>query len=79
MMGEVLQTLTGNLQHIQTWLVQFSKILDIEYQTYGWVWAKKKMKFILLGTCCRKKAVRISFDRESRNFLGINTFGTHAS
>jgi hypothetical protein len=40
---------------------------------------KEKMKFILLGTCCRKKAVRISFDRESRNFLGINTFGTHAS
>ena len=79
MMGEVLaQTLTGTPTPYKpgNWF-NSAKFLDIEYQTYGWVWATPKENEVHfywehdLG----KKAIRISFDKESRAFLGINTFG----
>jgi NADPH-dependent 2,4-dienoyl-CoA reductase/sulfur reductase-like enzyme len=43
MMGEVLaQTLTGNpTAYTGNWF-NSAKFLDIEYQTYGWVWATAK-------------------------------------
>ena len=79
MMGEVLaQTLTGNPTAYKpgNWF-NSAKFLDIEYQTYGWVWATAKENEVHFywEHATGKKAVRISFDRESRNFLGINTFG----
>jgi hypothetical protein len=43
MMGEVLsQTLTGTPTAYQPGHWFNSAVLDIEYQNYGWVWAKAK-------------------------------------
>ena len=79
MMGEVLaQTLTGNpLQYKPGHWFNSAKFLDIEYQTYGWVWAKPKDDEIHFywEHSKGKKAIRISFHKETREFLGINTFG----
>lgn len=79
MMGEVLaQTLTGNpLQYKPGHWFNSAKFLDIEYQTYGWVWAKPKDDEIHFywEHSKGKKAIRISFHKGTREFLGINTFG----
>lgn len=79
MMAEALaQTLTGNpIQYNPGHWFNSAKFLDIEYQTYGWVWAKPKdyeEQFYWEHTD-DKKAIRISFHKETRVFLGINTFG----
>ena len=79
MMGEALaQTLTGNpTQYSPGHWFNSAKFLDIEYQTYGWVWAKPKdyeAQFYWEHQS-GKKAIRISFHKETRVFLGINTFG----
>jgi len=79
MMGEALaQTLTGNpTQYNPGHWFNSAKFLDIEYQTYGWVWAKPKdyeAQFYWEHQS-GKKAIRISFHKETRVFLGINTFG----
>jgi NAD(P)H-nitrite reductase large subunit len=79
MMGEALaQTLTGNpTQYNPGHWFNSAKFLDIEYQTYGWVWAqaKENEEHFYWEHKGGKKAIRISFDKESRMFLGINTFG----
>jgi NAD(P)H-nitrite reductase large subunit len=79
MMGEVLsQTLTGTPTAYQPghWF-NSAKFLDIEYQNYGWVWAKAKEdeEQFYWEHHSGKKAIRISFDKKDRTFLGINTFG----
>ncbi|MEZ7504807.1 NAD(P)/FAD-dependent oxidoreductase [Flavobacterium sp. Arc2] len=79
MMGEVLaQTLTGTPTAYKPghWF-NSAKFLDIEYQTYGWVWAKAKdnEEQFYWEHKSGKKAIRISFDKKDRTFLGINTFG----
>lgn len=79
MMGEALaQTLTGKPTEYKPghWF-NSAKFLDIEYQTYGWVWAKPKEyeQQFYWEHQSGKKAIRISFHNESRLFLGINTFG----
>jgi NAD(P)H-nitrite reductase large subunit len=79
MMGEVLsQTLTGTPTAYQPghWF-NSAKFLDIEYQNYGWVWAKAKKdeEQFYWEHHSGKKAIRISFDKKDRTFLGINTFG----
>jgi NAD(P)H-nitrite reductase large subunit len=79
MMGEVLaQTLTGTPTTYKPghWF-NSAKFLDIEYQTYGWVWAKAKdnEEQFYWEHSSGKKAIRISFDKNDRTFLGINTFG----
>lgn len=79
MMGEALaQTLTGTPTEYKPghWF-NSAKFLDIEYQTYGWVWAKAKENenHFYWEHTGGKKAIRISFDKNSREFLGINTFG----
>ena len=79
MMGEALaQTLTGNAtQYNPGHWFNSAKFLDIEYQTYGWVWSKKKdyeEQFYWEHKSC-KLAIRISFHKETKAFLGINTFG----
>jgi len=79
MMGETLsQTLTGTPTEYKPghWF-NSAKFLDIEYQTYGWVWAKPKEteEQFYWEHNDGKKAIRIAFDKNDRTFLGINTFG----
>jgi len=79
MMGEALaQTLTGTRTAYKPghWF-NSAKFLDIEYQTYGWVWAaaKENEEHFYWEHQSGKKAIRISFDKKDRTFLGINTFG----
>lgn len=79
MMGEALaQTLTGNpMQYNPGHWFNSAKFLDIEYQTYGWVFAKplaNEAQFYW-EHAFEKKAIRISFNSKTRVFLGINTFG----
>ncbi|SDX16569.1 NAD(P)/FAD-dependent oxidoreductase [Flavobacterium degerlachei] len=79
MMGEALaQTLTGKpTQYNPGHWFNSAKFLDIEYQTYGWVWAQaqENENHFYWEHKDGKKAIRISFHQESRVFLGINTFG----
>ena len=54
-----------------------AKFFDIEYQTYGWVWAKPhsyEAQFYWEHPD-GKKALRISYDKNTRTFLGINCLG----
>jgi NAD(P)H-nitrite reductase large subunit len=79
MMGEALsQTLTGKPTEYKPghWF-NSAKFLDIEYQTYGWVFAKpiEHENQFYWEHKGGKKAIRISFHKENRLFLGINTFG----
>jgi len=79
MMGEVVaQTICDNPMKYNpgNWF-NSAKFLDIEYQTYGWVfpepgdgeahfyWEHKN----------GKKCITISYEKASRKFLGINNFG----
>lgn len=79
MMGEALaQTLTGNpMQYNPGHWFNSAKFLDIEYQTYGWVFAKPLANEVQFywEHATEKKAIRISFNSKTRVFLGINTFG----
>jgi NAD(P)H-nitrite reductase large subunit len=79
MMGETLaQTICGKpMQYNPGHWFNSAKFLDIEYQTYGWVFAKPKdyEEQFYWEHQSGKRAIRISFDRSNRTFLGINTFG----
>ena len=79
MMGETLaQTICGKpMQYNPGHWFNSAKFLDIEYQTYGWVFAQPKEyeEQFYWEHQGGKKAVRISFDKNNRTFLGINTFG----
>ena len=79
MMGETLAlTLTGEKSkyHPGNWF-NSAKFFDIEYQTYGWVWPKHKEneKHFHWQHKDGTRAITISFDRYTNQFLGINTFG----
>lgn len=79
MMGETLaQTICGNKKEYNPghWF-NSAKFLDIEYQTYGWVFAnpKENENHFYWEHTDGKKAVRISYDKNTDEFLGINTFG----
>ena len=81
MMGETLaQTICGNKTEYKPghWF-NSAKFLDIEYQTYGWVHGKKgrpenethfHWKHSNKNIC-----ITLAFDKNTRLFLGINTFG----
>mgnify|MGYP000252749969 CR=1 FL=1 len=81
MMGEVVAlTLCGrktayNPSH---WF-NSAKFLDIEYQTYGWVFPKHHCeayeKHFHWRHPEKKICVTLSYHKDSRKFLGINTFG----
>jgi NAD(P)H-nitrite reductase large subunit len=79
MMGEtVAQTICGKPMEYNpgNWF-NSSKFFDIEYQTYGWVFAVPKeyeMQFYWQHST-ENKAIRISYDKNDRTFLGISTFG----
>lgn len=79
MMGEVLaQTICGNkMQYNPGHWFNSAKFLDIEYQTYGWVWAKPKdyENQFYWEHKSGKIAIRISYHKRTNEFLGINTFG----
>ncbi len=81
MMGEVVaQTVCGNSMAYKPghWF-NSAKFLDIEYQTYGWVFGtadKKEYEAHFhwrhpLEKCC----ITVSYHKETRKFLGINTLG----
>ncbi len=79
MMGETLaQTICGN--HIQYkpghWF-NSAKFLDIEYQTYGWVFAKPRENEAHFHWKHEDdtKCITVCYDTTTNLFLGINTFG----
>ncbi len=81
MMGEtVAQTICGNrIEYRPGHWFNSAKFLDIEYQTYGWVFGKKgkqdyEEQFHWRHTK-EKICVTIAFHKETNKFLGINTFG----
>lgn len=79
MMGEVVaQTICGNKMPYKPghWF-NSAKFFDMEYQTYGWVFAKPKETETHFHWQDEdgKKCITMSYEEESRTFLGINTFG----
>ncbi len=79
MMGETLaQTICGNKTAYKPghWF-NSAKFLDIEYQTYGWVWAQPKeheARFYWEHSD-EQKCIHINYNKTTREFIGINTFG----
>jgi len=81
MMGETLaQTICGKKREYNPghWF-NSAKFLDIEYQTYGWVFSERGMKEYEQHFHWRHPkeyiCITIAFDKADRKFLGINTFG----
>ncbi|MBZ9777977.1 FAD-dependent oxidoreductase [Psychroflexus sp. CAK8W] len=79
MMGETLaQTLCGNTMEYKPghWF-NSAKFFDIEYQTYGWVFPKPKEGHtdFYWEHEDGKKCIHIHYEKESQQFIGINTFG----
>lgn len=79
MMGEtVAQTICGNKKQYNPghWF-NSAKFLDIEYQTYGWVFSQPKEyeKQFHWRHANKLLCITISYHKESNLFLGINTFG----
>ncbi|MBO0330533.1 NAD(P)/FAD-dependent oxidoreductase [[Muricauda] lutisoli] len=81
MMGETLaQTICGNRMEYKPghWF-NSAKFLDIEYQTYGWVFPEPRKKENEVHFHWRhpkeKRCITIAFDKDSETVLGINTFG----
>ncbi|WP_411274178.1 NAD(P)/FAD-dependent oxidoreductase [Daejeonella sp.] len=79
MMGEtVAQTICGNRMKYNpgNWF-NSAKFLDIEYQTYGWIWPKARENEVhyYWEHASGRKCIRISYDKNTSAFLGINTFG----
>lgn len=79
MMGEtVAQTLCGNrIEYKPGFWFNSAKFFDVEYQTYGWVWAlpKRNESRFYWEHFSRKKCLHFSFDKKSNVFLGVNTLG----
>lgn len=79
MMGEtVAQTICGNkIEYKPGHWFNSAKFLDIEYQTYGWVFANPKeheQQFHWIHND-DNKCITASYHQETKEFLGINTFG----
>ncbi len=81
MMGEALaQTLCDNPTEYNPghWF-NSAKFLDMEYQTYGWVFSERNKKDHEQHFHWRhdkeKICITIAYDMETKLFLGINTFG----
>lgn len=81
MMGEtVAQTICGNqIEYKPGHWFNSAKFLDIEYQTYGWVFSERGMKeyeeHFHWRHAKEKVCITIAFNKENNQFLGINTFG----
>ncbi len=81
MMGEALaQTICGKPFEYNpgNWF-NSAKFFDIEYQTYGWVFSESKRKDYeaqFHWKCASDlRCITISYNKNSNEFLGINTFG----
>ncbi|PIA78427.1 NADH dehydrogenase [Gaetbulibacter sp. 4G1] len=79
MMGEtVAQTICDNrIEYKPGHWFNSAKFIDIEYQTYGWVWAQPKdneARFYWEHED-GKKCIHINYDKNTREFIGINNFG----
>jgi NADPH-dependent 2,4-dienoyl-CoA reductase/sulfur reductase-like enzyme len=81
MMGETIaQTICGNkTAYTPGHWFNSAKFLDIEYQTYGWVFSEKNKKeneaYFQWKHPKEQTCITISFDKNTQQFLGINTFG----
>ncbi|MEQ3665880.1 MULTISPECIES: NAD(P)/FAD-dependent oxidoreductase [unclassified Olleya] len=81
MMGETLaQTICGNkLQYKPGHWFNSAKFLDIEYQTYGWVFGERGRpeyeKHFHWKHEDDTKCITVAYNKDTRTFLGINTFG----
>ncbi|TXE19319.1 NAD(P)/FAD-dependent oxidoreductase [Psychroserpens burtonensis] len=79
MMGETLaQTICSNrIEYKPGHWFNSAKFLDIEYQTYGWVFAKPKDYETHFHWKHHKEDICITaaFHKDTNEFLGINTFG----
>ena len=82
MMGETLaQTLCGNkIAYRPGHWFNSAKFLDIEYQTYGWIFAKgparKEYEQHFHWRHPKEKiCLTVAFHKETKQFLGINIFG----
>ncbi len=79
MMGEaVAQTICGNTTAYNpgNWF-NSAKFFDIEYQTYGWVFPKKKegVSDFYWEDKKNQRALHFQYKTNSKEFLGINAFG----
>ncbi|APY11380.1 FAD-dependent oxidoreductase [Seonamhaeicola sp. S2-3] len=79
MMGEtVAQTICKNrIPYKPGHWFNSAKFFDIEYQTYGWIWAEPKeneARFYWQHES-EKKCIHISFDKNTKEFIGINCLG----
>lgn len=79
MMGEtVAQSICGNKSAYKpgVWF-NSAKFFDIEYQTYGWVWAQTKENEATLywEHADSKKCLKIVYDKNDHYFLAANVFG----
>jgi NAD(P)H-nitrite reductase large subunit len=81
MMGEtVAQTICGNPTEYKPghWF-NSAKFLDIEYQTYGWVFSERSKKEYEAHFRWKHeddtKCITVSYHKDTNLFLGINTFG----
>ena len=79
MMGEtVAQTICNNKTAYQpgVWF-NSAKFFDIEYQTYGWVWAEPKENEAILywEHANGKKCLKLIYNKTDSSFLAANVFG----
>ncbi len=79
MMGEtVAQSICGNKTAYKpgVWF-NSAKFFDIEYQTYGWVWAQPKENeaVIYWEHSDGDKCLKLVYDKNDLSFLAANTFG----
>lgn len=78
-MGEtVAQTICGNrLEYNPGHWFNSAKFFDVEYQTYGWVFAQLRdgEADFYWEHEDGEKCMHFVFDKTSRKFLGVNTFG----
>lgn len=81
MMGETLaQTICGNkIEYKPGHWFNSAKFIDIEYQTYGWVFSERNKKDTEIHFHWKHKddtkCITIAFHKDTNLFLGINTFG----
>ena len=79
MMGETLaQTICGNrIEYKPGHWFNSAKFLDIEYQTYGWVFAKPREDEVHFHWKHEDdtKCITVNFNSKTNAFIGINTFG----
>ncbi|REH56502.1 pyridine nucleotide-disulfide oxidoreductase [Tenacibaculum gallaicum] len=79
MMGEtVAQTICDNrIEYKPGHWFNSAKFIDIEYQTYGWVWTQPKENetHFYWEHESGKKCIRINYDKNTQEFIGLNTLG----